>query len=102
MVAAQPAVHWESGVQDIADRVTVPATVLRTAMADFVTAWNESPKEVAQTALRSQGQIKTRLARRIETNGEEHPTPLRAGASARKPPVPTDPRPQRGSPRFDF
>lgn len=71
VLAAQPPGHWETGVHDIADRLPVPVSVLRTTLADLVTAWNEDPRGRAQVALRDLGDVKTRLARQEELGVNE-------------------------------
>ena len=45
--------------------------MLRTTLADLVTAWNEDPRGRAQVALRDLGDVKTRLARQEELGVNE-------------------------------
>ena len=82
IIAAQPPGYWENGVQDIANHVTLPASVLRTGLGAFVSAWNDDPRRAAQAALRTLGDVKTRLVRQTETDIPEHvhTTPSAANA----------------------
>ncbi|WP_220492293.1 AAA family ATPase [Propioniciclava sp. MC1683] len=61
IAASQPA-RWETGTQDVAERLGLPASLLRTALHDLVNAWNRDPRRTAQHALRDANQVKTRLA----------------------------------------
>ncbi len=72
VIAAQPPKHWETGLQDIAGRVPLPVSALRTTLADLVTAWNEYPRGSAQFALRDLGDVRNRLVRESETGVREH------------------------------
>jgi len=62
IIAATPPERWETGTQDIAERLGLPASLLRTALHDLVDAWNRDPRAAAQTGLRDVNQVKTRLA----------------------------------------
>ena len=72
VIAAQPSQEWESGLQDIAERVPVPASVLRTALGDLTTEWNGDPRAAAGIALRDQNHVKTRLARQTGLDAQIH------------------------------
>ena len=70
-------VQVQTGAQrskDIADRLPLPVSVLRTTLADFVTAWNTDPRARAQIALRDVGDVKTRLVHQTENSVREHVT----------------------------
>ena len=71
VVAAQPAARWETGAQGVADRLQLPASLIRTALKDMVAAWNGDPRAAAQTALRDVTQVKARLARDMTTGTAE-------------------------------
>ena len=62
VIAASPAERWESGVQDVAERLAIPPSLLRSALHDVVTAWNRDPRIAAQGALRDVNEVKARLA----------------------------------------
>ena len=83
VIAAQPSEHWEDGLQDIADRLPVPVSLLRTTLADLVTAWNEDPPASSQVALRDLGDVKNRLVHQAENDVREHVT-QRASGTARE------------------
>nr|NLI50599.1 toprim domain-containing protein [Propionibacterium sp.] len=72
VIAAQPANHWETGVQHLAERLPAPASVLRTALRDLVEAWNHDPRHAAQTALNDVSQVKNRLTRAQIGDVSEH------------------------------
>ena len=72
VIAAQPSRQWESGLQDIAERVPVPASVLRLTLADLATDWNGDPRAAAGIALRDQSQVRARLARQTDRDAKIH------------------------------
>ena len=63
IVAAQPATKWETGVQQIADRLDLPPSVIRYTLKDLADAWNRDPRAAAQTPLANLQNVKARLAR---------------------------------------
>lgn len=83
VIAAQPPEHWEDGLQDIAERLPLPVTVLRTALADLVTAWNEDPHACGQVGVGGIRDVKNRLASQAEHGVREHVTQS-ASATARQ------------------
>ena len=98
VVAAQPSQQWEAGVQDIAGRVGLPASLLRPVLADLVTAWNRDPRAAGHNAVRDMHHVAIRLARHDGTDYE--------GAHVRPPRVPLEeravvraPAPRRGPSR---
>jgi DNA primase catalytic core len=62
IVAAQPPTHWQTGVQQIADQLHLPAGFIRGALKDLVTAWNRDPRAATQIPLHNVGAVKARLA----------------------------------------
>ncbi|WP_300080903.1 toprim domain-containing protein [Propioniciclava sp.] len=72
IIAAQPPKHWETGLQDIAERLSLPVSVLRTALTDLTTAWNEDPRASGKVALRDIGDVKNRLVHQAENSVREH------------------------------
>ena len=62
VIAAGPPERWGTGTQDIAQRLDLPASVLRSALHDLVNPWNHDPRGTAQHALRDINQVKNRLA----------------------------------------
>jgi len=63
VVAAQPPTRWETGAQQIADQLQIPASLIRTALTDYAAAWNHDARAAAQVPLRDLGTVKARLAR---------------------------------------
>lgn len=63
IVAAQPSVRWEAGVQDIANRLAIPPDVIRGALADHVRTWNQDPRCAAQMQLPAIRETKARIVR---------------------------------------
>ncbi|HEY5180341.1 MAG TPA: hypothetical protein VIJ07_11325, partial [Dermatophilaceae bacterium] len=62
IVAAQPPTRWDLGAQQIAERLHLPASLIRGALKDLVNAWNLDPRAAAQIPLRNAGVVKARLA----------------------------------------
>jgi len=100
VIAAQPSQHWEDGLQDLADRLAIPDSVLRPTLADLVNAWNDQPRAAAQFALRGLGDVKNRLVRVTETVVREHATPAH-GARERERHLRTGPSPEGRRPTID-
>ncbi len=71
VIAAGPPRAWESGTQDAADRLGLPASLLRTALQAQVEAWNDDPGGAAQAALHDANQVKNRLAQAAGTDVNE-------------------------------
>ena len=84
VIAAQPSLSWENGLQDISDRLAIPDGVLRTTLADLVTAWNEDPRAGGQVALRDIGDVKIRLVYQAENGVREHVTQIPSGTALRE------------------
>ena len=72
VIAAQPSQQWENGLQDLADRLAIPDSVLRPTLTDIVAAWNDRPRAAAQGALRGLGDVKNRLLSQPEVRVREH------------------------------
>ena len=66
IVAAQPPTQWENGAQHIADQLHLPASLIRGALKDLVSAWNRDPRAAAQIPLHNASVVKTRLAQDID------------------------------------
>lgn len=96
VIAAQPSEHWENGLQDIAERVRLPVSVLRTTLADLVTAWNEDPRARGQVGVSGVGDVKARLLRQAANSVQEHLTQRPSGTAQRERRLVTGPqRPDR-------
>jgi DNA primase catalytic core len=87
VIAAQPSQQWESGLQDIAERVSMPVSAFRTTLADLTTCWNGDPRSASGIALRDQDLVKTRLARQtgLEARIHGHARPATAELERRIP-----------------
>lgn len=95
VIAATPPERWETGTQDIAERLGLPASLLRTALHDLVNAWNHDPRGTAQHASATAPKSKTRLAH-ADAAGVHHHHPTRSPPDpSRQPPTDTCPRPWR-------
>ncbi|MBK8463496.1 MAG: relaxase domain-containing protein [Nigerium sp.] len=97
VIAASPPERWETGTQDVAERLRLPAGLLRTALHDLVNAWNQDPRGSAAIALRDVTHVKTRLAH-AEAVGVHERVTSRPGRTAAHPgdsPVPAR-APSRG------
>lgn len=97
VIAASPPDRWETGTQDVAERLGLPASLLRTALHDLVDAWNQDPRGSAAIALRDVTHVKTRLAH-AEAVGVHERVTSRPGRTAAHPgdsPVPAR-APSRG------
>ena len=51
VLAAQPRSRWTAGVEHIAATAGIPATLVRSALASMVSAWNADVRKAAQQAL---------------------------------------------------
>ena len=88
VIAAQPPDQWEDGLQHVADRLDVHATLLRPTLRDIIDAWNTDTRAAAQVPMKDVGKVKTRLARgeAVETVSDHE---LGANHDRQVTPVPT-------------
>ncbi|MCA0295263.1 MAG: relaxase domain-containing protein [Actinobacteria bacterium] len=61
VVAAQPPERWTAGVEYIAERTDLPATLIRAALVGLVRTWNEDPRRSADQHLGRVAETKERL-----------------------------------------
>lgn len=96
IIAAQPPNQWENGLQHTAQQINSHPDVLRHALTQHVTAWNQNPQQAAQKQLATINQTKTRLAQHQPptpttptagptTHTHEHHQPHVPGRPAPKP-----------------
>ena len=101
VIAAQPSQQWVNGLQDLADRLAIPGSVLRPTLTDLVTAWNDRPSASAQLALCGLGDVKNRLLRQSAVSAREHIPQPQAGAARQELTMPSAQRQLRRRPSME-
>lgn len=101
IIAARPSQQWESGLQDLADRLAIPDSLLRPTLTDLVGAWNDEPRSRAQVAIGGINQVKTRLVLHTRPASTEGSIQTRSGATKRERQTVTVARRQDQHPRMD-
>lgn len=97
VLAAQPPTQWTAGAEHIAEQTGLPASLVRSALASLVRAWNTDPRRAATHGLQQATDVKQRLyaaantdaARRAAEKTSACPGPRPATA----PTTPPTPRP---------
>ena len=83
ILAAQPRARWTAGAEHIAQRAGIPATLVRSALASMVRAWNTDVRKAAKQAMAGPHQTKQRAANQRTATPTPHYEQVTAGPSRR-------------------
>lgn len=73
VIAAQPVHTWEPSLRKVADRLALPADLIRTTLRPYLTAWTTNPARIVTSQLNASSQLRDRLTQAAR---RAHWTPL--------------------------